>query len=335
MDETTRQALREAKSLIEKNYKNINGVAIGFKYKDGKKTNEPVVVVYVKDKKEYLALPAKDRIPTAVTVSSGKKVNTDVQKADFSILVGGLTPPLKARNRPLLCGYSIGHPQITAGTLGCFVRDKSDGSIVGLSNNHVLANSNNAKVGDAIIQPGIYDGGGTLDVVGALKRFKHIESGESTCNLTSTFCTIFNSCAKALGRKSRVQSYTSGTNLVDAAVFTPIVPYDSSVPSIGTPTTISEVDLGDKLHKLGRTTGYTTGEVIAIEATINVQYPNGIATFTDQIVADEMCQGGDSGSAVFFDGTSTLVGLLFAGGNGTTIINRIQNVFNIMGLEIA
>ena len=67
-------------------------------------------------------------------------------------------------------GVSIGHHKTTAGTLGCLVR--KNGSPYILSNNHVLANSNDAKIGDSILQPGPYDGGGNDDLIGELsKRF--------------------------------------------------------------------------------------------------------------------------------------------------------------------
>jgi hypothetical protein len=46
-----------------------------------------------------------------------------------------------------------------------------------------------------------------------------------------------------------------------------------------------------------------------------------------------MSQGGDSGSAVL-DSGNKLVGLLFAGSDNTTIINRIENVFSGLGLSI-
>jgi hypothetical protein len=48
--------------------------------------------------------------------------------------------------RPLLIGCSIGHPGITAGTLGCFVQI-ADGTTCILSNNHVLANENQESGG--------------------------------------------------------------------------------------------------------------------------------------------------------------------------------------------
>jgi V8-like Glu-specific endopeptidase len=46
-----------------------------------------------------------------------------------------------------------------------------------------------------------------------------------------------------------------------------------------------------------------------------------------------MSQGGDSGSAVL-DEKNQLVGLLFAGSDTTTIINRIENVFSALGVTL-
>jgi hypothetical protein len=50
-------------------------------------------------------------------------------------------------------GVSIGNEgEWSSGTLGCRVKDGS--AVYILSNNHVLANSNEAEPGDAILQPG-------------------------------------------------------------------------------------------------------------------------------------------------------------------------------------
>src|SRR5262245_17868909 len=46
------------------------------------------------------------------------------------------------RHRPAPMGFSVGHPSITAGSIGARVRDAL-GRVYILSNNHVLANSNN------------------------------------------------------------------------------------------------------------------------------------------------------------------------------------------------
>ncbi len=68
-------------------------------------------------------------------------------------------PWYRRRVRPLRPGASIGHYKITAGTIGALAIEKRSDQVVVLSNNHVLANENNAKKGDAIVQAGIYDGG--------------------------------------------------------------------------------------------------------------------------------------------------------------------------------
>ena len=81
-------------------------------------------------------------------------------------------PWYQKMTRPLRIGASIGHFKITAGTLGCFVRSRDDGSVLILSNNHVLANENKAKKGDHIVQPADLDGGRDPEhKVGELLRF--------------------------------------------------------------------------------------------------------------------------------------------------------------------
>src|SRR5262249_15116870 len=81
------------------------------------------------------------------------------------------------RHRPLRLGTSIGHHRVTAGMLGAVVRPRGGGADLLLSNNHVLAHENRGKAGDAVLQPGAYDGGaapdsavGTLATVVRLKK---------------------------------------------------------------------------------------------------------------------------------------------------------------------
>ena len=78
------------------------------------------------------------------------------------------------RQRPAPPGFSVGHPSVTAGTIGARVVDGS-GVVYVLSNNHVLANSNNALIGDPTWQPGKYDGGMAADQIGTLSAFKAID----------------------------------------------------------------------------------------------------------------------------------------------------------------
>src|SRR3989454_5413317 len=86
------------------------------------------------------------------------------------------------RQRPAPMGFSVGHPAITAGSIGARVVDGS-GNVYVLSNNHVLANSNDASIGDAALQPGPYDGGtAPADQIGTLAAFQPIDFSASGTN---------------------------------------------------------------------------------------------------------------------------------------------------------
>src|SRR5262245_18660792 len=76
------------------------------------------------------------------------------------------------RQRPAPLGFSIGHPSITAGSIGARVKDAS-GNVYVLSNNHVLANANAANIGDPELQPGKFDGGSApADQIATLSAFE-------------------------------------------------------------------------------------------------------------------------------------------------------------------
>lgn len=220
----------------------------------------------------------------------------------------------KEKIRPLRAGYSVGHHLITAGTLGCFAKIKND--IVMLSNNHVLANSNEANIGDLILQPGKHDGGNSeTDVCGKLYKFNKIEK--------------------------------TG-NIMDAAIAVvskDVLPVDFSIPRIGNVNVdniISPKDiLGEKVQKVGRTTGHTRGKVTAVNVkNVGVNYGVGKVYFFDQqmeIVGEDssgsFSAGGDSGSFVV-DMDNNPVGLLFAGSDSHTIINPIEPIIKYFNINL-
>jgi len=89
-----------------------------------------------------------------------------------------------------------------------------------------------------------------------------------------------------------------------------------------------------RVVKSGRTTGFTTGVIEQVDVTVDVGYGAGrVARFTDQVMAGAMSQGGDSGSAVL-DEEHRIVGLLFAGSENTTVINRIEHVLAALEIEL-
>jgi hypothetical protein len=223
------------------------------------------------------------------------------------------------RQRPLLIGTSIGHYLVTAGTLGCFVKTRADGTVRILSNNHVLANENSATTGDAILQPGSYDGGATAsDTAGQLDQFVTLD--------------------------------TTAANSVDAATATvgAGIQYDkTTLNHLGTLAGVggSPVD-GDVVSKTGRTTDLTHGRVTAFEMdNVIVGYDLGNLRFDNQIeiegAADaSFSQGGDSGS-VIVNTKLEAVGLLFAGadqggtnGKGLTYANPIARVFDALAVDL-
>jgi hypothetical protein len=77
------------------------------------------------------------------------KAQDEVDVAYVGRIVKRAVPRPQEENRPLRIGCSVGHFRIPAGTLGCIVRN-STGDVMILSNNHVLADENRARRGEAI-----------------------------------------------------------------------------------------------------------------------------------------------------------------------------------------
>jgi hypothetical protein len=309
---------------------NVVATGIGYKQTGGAKTSTLCIVCSVKKKVNAAQLSAQDLVPTAVEGMPTDVVETGVIRA--------LQAPT-GRFRPAPGGVSVGHVAITAGTLGCWVT--KNGQKVILSNNHVLANSNDAEIGDPILQPGPFDGGGSpRDQIARLMQFARIsfEGEPSQCSFANTVISILNLGCQVINSNTRyrVMKVQATDNLVDAAIATPLNAADvkDEILNIGPIQGSAQGELGMAVKKSGRTTGLTTGEIQQIEVTANVQYGGGrTARFTDQLLAGAMSQGGDSGSAVL-DDQNRLVGLLFAGSDTTTIINRIENVFSALGVSL-
>jgi hypothetical protein len=313
---------------------NVVGVGVGYKVRGGREAQELSVITLVERK------ISKDGLdPGALVPRSVNGVTTDV------IEVGELralqTP--RDRWRPAPGGVSIGHYRISAGTLGVIVRDRATGVRLILSNNHVLANSNDAQPGDAILQPGGADGGKVDgDTIAMLERFVPIlfntEGGQ--CNVAAGYAHLGNVIAAILGSSHRVEPIhvnPQATNLVDAAVARPVNDDDvlDEILVIGGIEGTRPGELGMPIRKSGRTTGFTTGEIVAIGATVNVNFGTGrIATFEGQFIAGPMSQGGDSGSLVVAGDSPHAVGLLFAGSPQTTIFSPIQPVLDLLEVEL-
>lgn len=221
--------------------------------------------------------------------------------------------PLKARvtrtgrDRPAPGGVSVGHYAITAGTIGCWVEDRR-GQVCILSNNHVLANTNRASPGDAVLQPGRFDGG---------------RAPRDTIATLSEFVTIS----------------PTARNRVDAAVAKAQDPadVDRSIFGIGSVTGTAQAAYGMLVRKSGRTTGVRSGQVRIVGAIVRISYGQtwlSSAVFDGQflVTPGTFSAGGDSGSLVV-DSRNRAVGLLFAGSPSYTVCNRIQDVVAALGIR--
>lgn len=328
---------------------NVVGVASGMKWTNGEPTGKPALLVLVTHKvpKDTLAtgeaIPATfNSVPTDVLTVGQPMAGAGAamtHEAPTNGVSGTMAPtPVEAetaiqllakRVRPAEGGYSVGHFKITAGTLGTCVYSVLPGGSTNpplhgvgippkyfiLSNNHVLANSNGAALGDPILQPGPADGGTVAaDTIAKLSNFIPITFNPPT-------------------------PLTAHNNLVDAAVAeVAFHDCDREIHWIGNVRgwrPKAGVTVGTLVQKTGRTTNYTVGRITAVNATIDVGYGGGrVARFKQQIVTTNMSAGGDSGSLV-----TTLdevaVGLLFAGSPSATILNQIENVRSLLKVEVA
>lgn len=313
---------------------NVVGVGVGYRRYRGQPTSQMSVVVLVSQKIPKAGLDPQAMVPTEV-----QGVRTDV--VQVGVLRAQQAPT--DRWRPAPAGVSLGHYKVTAGTFGAVVRDRTSGARLILSNNHVLANSNDASPGDPILQPGAYDGGHVeTDVIARLERFCPIDFGTQpgACSVASAYAAIGNALARAFGSRHTLavmQVNAEAVNLVDAAVARPLDDADirDDILNIGTVAGTVEAELGMAVRKSGRTTGFTTSAVTVLSATVEISYGAGkTARFENQIVTGAMSQGGDSGSLLVAGDSLQAVGLLFAGSESTTVHNPIRAVLDCLNVVI-
>ena len=188
-----------------------------------------------------------------------------------------------------------------------------------LSNNHVLANENRAKTGDAILQPANADGGkNPADAVGRLERFVRLQ--KATANRMD--------CAVALLNDDAGNSDT--------------------ITGFGKIAGVDKTGLSERklVSKVGRTTGLTQGSITAFELDdLVVGFDLGNLKFDNVIeiegAKDEpFAQGGDSGSLVLNEAKEA-VALVFAtndlggtNGKGLTYANPLLPVLDKLQVKL-
>lgn len=214
--------------------------------------------------------------------------------------------------RPVPIGISTGNQgECISGTIGA--RVKRGTSFFALSNNHVYALENSAPLGSNVLQPGQADvncSAATNARLGKLSRFVRIVFSETASN--------------------RVDAAIASVTSANLRRSTPSDGY-------GVPRAVTaSAALNQTVRKYGRTTGYTSGKVVGLNATVVVEYSGRrFARFVGQIVIQSasFSRPGDSGSLII-DGNRRPVGLLFAGGDAYTIANPINQVLSALNVTI-
>lgn len=288
--------------------KNVIGIGIGPKIVGNSIEAQEAVRVYVRVKVPRNELEANEIVPQ----SFGSLPTDVIEVGDVTAFPITKTWDRQKKNRPTTsCGISVGHPNITVGTLGCLVEKDNEQYI--LSNNHVLANCNNAIINDKIIQQGTADGGSSpSEDIAVLSDWKPID-------------------------------FTGAANDIDAAIakLDDLSLVEKEIIDIGSPLkTTTSAALYQSVRKHGRTTGHTVGVITDLSVDIWIDYrTSGKAWFENQIgitgiYGQLFSQGGDSGSLIVDAVTLNPVGLLFAGGGGITFANRIDEVLNYFNVSI-
>ncbi|WP_405817052.1 DNA/RNA non-specific endonuclease [Streptomyces sp. NBC_01390] len=278
---------------------NVSSVGIGQKITGGARGKQVVLQFTVKSKAEPEALEAlgTTRIPATITVD-GNEVPTDVierrYEAHFRLVAEVAKPERKTHLNPIAPGASVGGVTVTAGTIGCKVFDKADGTPYVLSNWHVLQGPD-GEPGEEIVQPGRFDDNQiSRNHLGVLRRSHLGPAGD---------------CAVATIDKGRT--------------------FDPKILELGVaPEALGEPDLGDKVIKSGRTTGVTHGIVRRIHTMAKIDYGGDVGEKTigcfeigpddaNPAADKQISMGGDSGAVWLFKQngkpSKVIAGLHFGG----------------------
>ncbi len=291
-----------------------HSIGIGMKRVKGKFTDKLALIFMVPCKLKKAELPAERRVPSEmrfVHPGTGEEVTVTTDVVAFPPPELAALPP-GATHRPVPGGVRISRPSNgEAGTLGGWVWDKRDDSIVFLSNQHVIGD----VPGDPIQQGSI----GTLPPgealrIGAVKRAAGLKPVSGSPPYPESQC-----------------------NYVDAAIGSADDSDDISLTVLEVGPAVFETKhatLFQNVEQFGQITGYAQGNVTMYTLPPPALYVPGVGTcgfcdvFKIEPVEDNgvWASKGDSGALVFErDPSLTIkpcVGLTFAFGGSATAGNN-------------
>jgi hypothetical protein len=308
----------------------VRGYGFGVRWVNGQPTDQPLIRVFVaKNIDPAEALPEKlfptlfrDIAVLDVTRPDWRDIAIR-SDAPVDLSVGGEvkalsladTVPLRQKQRPARGGSSIGHPDITGGTLGMRVRDVNDPArALVLSNCHVLAkNVLRPELNAPTIQPATADlGSSTRDVIGRLVAAQKLRLGFNPMNYMDA----------AIAELNDPRAVDEGLAILGR---------------IPTWRALSDLPIGTRVAKIGRTSGLTFGVVKAIGVSYKIDYGLGEPLiFANQILTSHVAGGGDSGSILVALGpVPSVVGLVLAGSLDVTLASPIEDIHKKFGITTA
>ncbi len=273
-------------------------------------------------------------VTTTVTVTAVSQANSadsgsatvTIQPANESAQAGAIELGASGGNANDSSTNAAAHTiTCCGGTLGSLVT--RGGTQFILSNTHILARSDIAQIGDAIIQPGLIDTS-TCTASGArtvanLSAFYNLETGPLP-KIDAAIAQVIPGDVDPAGNILYL-----GATADASGVPVPGQPHE------GTGVTAT---LGMPVAKSGRSTGLTCSTVLAVAVNVNaVQYQKGCGTgttftvnYTNQvdIAGGSFSAEGDSGSLIVRQSSADPVALLFAGSDTDTVGNPVADVLN-------
>jgi hypothetical protein len=272
--------------------------------------------------------PATVPSPATVVVTAVAQADT-TKSALASVQIIQSNNNQQAQNLPIKLGTSGGNSldsstqgsQIfcCSGTLGSLV--SRNGSLYILSNNHVLARSDQASVGETITQPGLIDANCSVaatSTVADLTQFVNLET--SGKNVDAAIALIVPGAVDTTGSILSLGSTATGSTA------------DAGPPHQGNGILAS---IGENVAKSGRSSGLTCSTVDAVAIATSVSYQKGCNTgtsfnvnYTNQISVSggAFSTGGDSGSLIVDQNTADPVALLYGGSDTDTVGNPVADV---------
>jgi hypothetical protein len=230
-------------------------------------------------------------------------------------VLAGLAPKAAERDphkkhRPICPGISIGPASMefsTAGTLCCIVKKKSDPH-----KRYILGAESimGRTAGTPILQPGPLDGGSMpQDQVAIVSEVRPQD--------------LIKEENRAWGVLAEIPDG---------------VGVSSECLELGKFNGSRRVKLRDPVRKMGRTTGLTSGTVVAMDVALQLQLEVGTVLFKGLVQCkgdkgQSFSAGGDSGAPVV-DASNRLVGMVIAGSDEVTYFIPIDELFSAFGVSL-